>query len=670
MLSPVSETYWNIPGHVIFWVLFFIAFFLFARRVYLLFRLLRLGQRENRFDKIGHRIKLALFDVVLWWCSLKYIRRKEIDGIGHTFLLCGFGLFIIGYIIFIGLGDGFGLSRVLAGSKFEKAYFSILDIAGLLVIIALAWAVIKRYIVKPTRLEESTKEGGALLPLLFTLMFTLIVFHYCMEGFGYAAHKISGSWPPIGAAFAGFLTGTGVSEGTFAAVYKVIWWLNYAIILIFLVYAPYSKHLHPLFSPANIFFKSLDSNKGVLKPAKLEKAETFGASKIRDLTWKQLLELFACTDCGRCQENCPAYLTEKPLSPWKVNKDLRNHLLSLSGKNDPGTVELVEEIITSEEIWFCTTCLACQEICPVLNEHLHTIMELRRNQVLDHAQFPAELRKIFRNLEIYGDPLGMGKARRLDWARGLPDIQVEEGKSYDYLVFVGCGTAFFERNQETVRILIQILSDNGYSAGILGKEETCCGDLVRRMGNEFLFQQFALKNISLFSKYEFKNIITVCPHCFNTLKFEYPDFGGDFEVKHHTQLLSQLLEEGKLTFKNELGKKAVFHDPCYMGRYNSIYDPPRQVMDAVPGLNRVEMTRSRECSFCCGGGGGRFWMDERYGQNINQVRLEEALKEDPEMIITACPFCASMFEDALSLKEEKVPLQILDIIQLVKEAEG
>ena len=669
MLPPTSQIYWGFPGYAIFWILFVIAFVLSARRLYVLLQLLHLGQEEHRLDNISDRIKSVLKEVALGRCSLRYATRQNLSGVGHAFMVWGFSLFIVGYVIFMGIGGGFGVSAVLPGSKLERAYFSVLDIVGLLVIIGIALAAIKRYLIRPSRLEESTKDSGALLPLLLTLMFTLIMFHYCIEGFGYAAYHVSGSWPPIGTAFARYVTGSGIPEGTLVKVYRIIWWLNYGLILVSIVHTFYTKHLHPLFAPANIFFKILKENTGILKPVRLEEGATFGASKIRDLTWKQLLDLYACTDCGRCQENCPAYLTGKPLSPWKVIKDLRNHLLSLPNKNGSEPAALVEEIIKSDEIWACTTCLGCQKICPVHIEHLHTIMELRRNQVLEQTRFPPEVRKVLRNLEIYGDPLGMGKARRLDWARELSGLLVEEGRSYEYLIFVGCGAAFFDRNQETVRILAKTLVDNGLSVGILGKEELCCGDPIRRIGNEFLFQQLALKNISLFRKYEFKKIITACPHCFNTLQFEYPDYGGDFEVIHHTQFLSRLLEEGKLTFANELKKRVVFHDPCYLGRYNSIYDPPRKVMDAIPGLVRVEMTRSREQTFCCGGGGGRFWMEERLGQNINQARLEQTLEERPEMIITACPFCASMFEDALSLKEG-VPLQVLDIIQLVKEAGG
>jgi len=671
ILSPLNDTYWHIQGYYIFWMLFLVALIIFTNRMWILLNLIRQGKKEQRIDHITLRLKTVLVEVLLGWCNLKRIHQKKLSEIGHSFMVLGFGLFAVGYIIFIGFGAGFGLFTTPSGSLFEKICFTILDVAGILLLIEIIWAFIKRYILKPARLEESSKEGGGLLlPLVLGLMLSLIIFHYCIVGFGYSVNDISGSWPPIGASIAGFLHDSGLSKTMMVKVYNTIWWANYIVIISFILYAPYSKHLHPLFSPANIFFRSLNRNKGILRSAKLVESETFGAGTIKDLSWKQRLDLFACTDCGRCQEKCPAYLTGKPLSPWKVIKYLRINLLHQIKDKNSLNLELVENVVASEEAWACTSCLACQEICPVLNEHLHTIMELRRNQVLEHARFPTELRKIFRNTEIYGDPLGMGKARRLDWARGEADVRVKEGNSYDYLIFVGCGSAFFDRNQEPIKILIQLLQANGFSVGVLGKEELCCGDPIRRAGNEFLFQELVRKNISHFERFEFKNIVTACPHCYNTLKFEYPDFGGSFEVLHHTQLLHQLFEEGRLELKNKLNRKVVYHDPCYLGRYNGIYDSPRQLIDSIDGVERIEMKRSRENSFCCGGGGGRFWMEEKIGQNINQVRLEEVLEQSPEMIITACPFCASMFDDALSLKEEKLPIRVMDILQLIKEAGG
>lgn len=667
-LSPVADRYFDISGYLIFWSLFTAAFFLFSRRMYILLKALSIGKEERRFSQIGDRVKTVLIEVLLGWCNLKRFNVRNLSELGHSFLVWGFALFIVKYVVFIGLGPSLDLFKTPLESKLVRIFLTMVDIAGLFLLIDLSWAVVKRFVIRPARLEETTR--GILLPLLLSLMFALVALHYLMEGIEYALARNPVHFPPIGSAVARVLISVGTGGSTLAGVYSILWWANYAIILLFMVYAAYSKHLHPLFSPANIFFKTLGRNKGILTPSKLEETASFGATRIGDLTRIQLLNLYACTDCGRCEENCPAHLTGKPLSPWKLNKDLRHHLLSLHGKKGAESLELVPNVIDPEEIWSCTSCLACQEICPVLNEHLHTIVELRRSEVLEHARFPSELRKTLRNTEIYGDPLGMGKARRLDWARGLAVPQIEEGKKVDYLLFIGCGSAFFDRNQETVRILAQLLSDSGLSIGVLGKEEICCGDPIRRTGNESLFQDIARKNVSILQKYTFDHILTVCPHCFNTLNFEYPSFGGRYQVMHHSQLLSNLLQGGKLKLKDAVDRKVVFHDPCYLGRYNGIYDPPRKLIDAISGVERIEIARSKERSFCCGGGGGRFWMEEKLGRGINRVRLEEALEQKPEMIVTACPFCASMFDDALSLQAEDAQVKVVDILQLIKEAGG
>jgi Fe-S oxidoreductase/nitrate reductase gamma subunit len=627
------------------------------------------ARSENRFNSLWYRLKFTILRVLGQNCVLKDVTSQDRAGLNHFFLFWGFLVFSFSYIFLVGEGLSPNFTHNMLGSNVSRVVGYLVDAAGIIVLGSIIWAVRRRFIIKPDRIEPSLDAA-----LVLSWVFLLMVVFFLQEGF-----EVSLNQSPFGRPLGGFLvaqaiTIAGIQESSQVTAAHVLFWLHIGLICSFLIYIPYSKHLHIFASPFNVFFHSLQP-RGKLTTidfGALEKNEMLptGAGKVSDLTWKQMLDLYACAECGRCQEMCPAYLTGKPLSPWKVIKDLRKHLLMLSHKEDPKTPELGRTLITSDELWACTTCYGCQGVCPVLNEHVSAITEIRRHQVLHNAQFPTELRKVFRNLEIYGDPLGMGKARRLDWARSLPDIVAEEGKRYDYLLFVGCTAAFIDHNQESVRILAQLLLNSGYSVGILGKEEICCGDPFRRLGNELAFQRIARKNISVFGKYSFENIITACPHCFNTLKYEYPDCGGVFEVVHHTELLARLLEEKKLTLENELTKRVVYHDPCYLGRYNSIYDAPRKTLDAIEGLQRLEMARSGEQSFCCGGGGGCYWMEERTGENINQVRLEEALNESPDMIVTACPFCASMFDDALSLQEEEMPVQHLDIIQLVKEAGG
>ena len=670
-MSPVSAAYWNISGYVIFWVLFAIAFGLFAQRAYLLFRFLRLGQKEKRSESIGHRIKAVLVEVLPQWCNLKSVTRKDRAGIGHALLFWGFSLFFIGYIIFIGLSGGFGLSSVLEGSTFETVYASILDIAGLLVIIAIVWAAIRRYILKPSRLKVSAEASIILL-----LVFSLMVLHFCIEGFGYAAYQVQGFWPPIGATFASFLTGTGLSESALVAAYRWVWWLHYAIILGFMIYIPRSKHLHILVSPFNVFFKSL-APKGALKPIDLEQAETFGVPKIQDFTWKDLLDLYTCAECGRCHDNCPAQLSDQPLSPREVILDLKEHLLEmgpglLRGKAEassanPGTT-LIGGVITEEVIWECTTCRACQEVCPVSIEQMTKIIDMRRNLVLEQASIPETGEGALKSIETRGHPWRGTTLSRTDWAEGLDIKILAEDSDVDVLFWVGCTSALEERSTKIAQAVAKVLKLAGVNFGILGAEESCCGEPARRLGNEYLFQIQAEKNIELLKSYNIKKIITACPHGYNTLKHEYPQFGGEFEVLHHSEFMANLLKEGRLKINQGAGGLVTYHDACYLGRYNDIFEPPREILSKLPDVTLVEMERNRELGFCCGGGGGHMWLEEHIGRRINEVRTEQAIETKAQIVATACPFCLQMFEDGIKTKAAEESLKVMDIAELVAES--
>ena len=400
-MSPVSATYWGMPGYVIFWVLFATAFGLFAQRAYFLFRLIRLGKQENRFDHIGQRIKMMLIEVIPQWCSLKSVTRKDLSGIGHAVMFWAFGFFFISYIIFIGLAGGVGLAHVIEGSTFETVYSSVLDIAAALAIIALVWAVLRRYVVRPERLQRSAEAA-----IIVAVILSLMVLHFCIEGFGLAASGVTTNWPPVGAVFARFLSDTGISKSTLMGISRVLWWLHYALILGFMVYIPRSKHLHVLASPVNALFKPLGP-KVVLEPI-LEETETFGASRIQDFTWKDLLDLYACAVCGRCHVNCPAQLSGKLLSPREVIHNLKEHLLEagpglLAGKaaasSESRAKTMIGDVVTEEEIWACTTCGACQEVCPVNIEHIRKIIDLRRNLVMAQSKMPASAQLMLRNMQ-------------------------------------------------------------------------------------------------------------------------------------------------------------------------------------------------------------------------------------------------------------------------------
>ncbi len=673
-MSPVSATYWGVTGYAIFWVLFAIASGLFAQRLYFLFRLMRLGKQENRFDSMGKRIKTMLVEVVPQWCTLKTVTREDLAGIGHALMFWGFSFFFVSYIVFIGLAEGFGLAPVLAGSAFETVYASILDIVGVIVIIAIVWAAIRRYVVRPERLETSAEAG-----IIMVLVFSLMLLHFSIEGFGLAGSGVIPDWPPVGAAFARFLSGTRISESTLIGVYQLVWWLHYALILGFMVYIPRSKHLHILAALVNALFKPLGPQV-VLEPIPPEESETFGVSKVQDFTWKDLLDLYACAVCGRCHVNCPAQLSGKSLSPREVIRNLKEHLLEagpglLAGKAETSSESraktMIGDVVTEEEIWACTTCGACQELCPVNIEHIRKIIDLRRNLVLAQSKMPESAQLMLRNMQSRGHPWAGIQSLRLrgDWTSGLELNILAEGGNAHTLFWVGCTGALVERNVEATLSMTRVLKAAGFDFGVLGDGETCCGDPARRVGYEFQFQIMAEENIEIFKSHNIKEIITSCPHCYHTIKHEYPRYGGDFKVVHYTQLIADLIRQGKLKLTNELNSILTYHDPCYLGRYNSVYLEPRRILQAIPKTKLEEMERSRNNGLCCGGGGGLMWIEEQPGTTkINQMRIEDVLKTGAETVVTACPYCLQMFEDSIEHKDMKDSLKARDLVELVEAA--
>jgi Fe-S oxidoreductase len=566
---------------------------------------------------------------------------------------------------------------------FERVYLSILDIVALFVIAAIGVAVVKRYITKPARLErkQSSKEK-IIMVSLFTAMTMLMVLHYLMEGFKYAAFEIEPS-PLLGGVLASFLTSNGISSATLLATYTAIWWLNYVILLGALVYTPYSEHLHPLFSPANIFFKSLGPKMAIEPiPPEEQEQESFGVSKIQEFAWKQLNDLLACTWCGRCHVNCPAQLSGKSLSPRELILNLKEHLLEegpglLAGKADDSS--MIGDVVTEEEIWACTTCGACQEVCPVNIEHIHKIIDLRRNLVLTQNKMPETAQVMLRNVQSRGHPWSGIQSLRLrgDWTSDQELKILAGADTADTLFWVGCTGALVERNVKATLSMTRVLKAAGVDFAVLGEAETCCGDPARRAGYEFQFQMMAEQNIEVFKSYGIKEIITSCPHCFNTIKNEYPRFGGDFKVVHYTQFIADLVSQGKLKLANGLNSNAwaglrtrlTYHDPCYLGRYNNVYQEPRQVLQGIPNINLVEMVRSRNMGLCCGGGGGHMWIEEQPGTTkINQLRLDDALKTGAETVVTACPYCLQMFEESIEHKNIKDSLKAQDLVEIVEAA--
>jgi Fe-S oxidoreductase len=656
-----QQSFMFIPGYVIFWLLFALAVVLFSQRAYRLVRFLRLGQRENRLDRVGTRFSGMLAYVFLQVCSLRRVSFRDRAGLGHLFIFWGFVLFSLSYVFFLFVGEGMGLSNALKDNSAFQALALAVDVAGLFILAALIWAAARRYLVRPPRLEPSA-EAGIILAVISALM----VAHYLIEGFGF---NITGepmaSYTLVGRAVAGMVSGLDAQ----VTLYWVVWWLHYLLILGFLVYIPRSKHLHLPAAPFNILFRS-HRPKGALIPIELETAETFGVGKVESFTWKQLLDGYACAQCGRCQASCPAWLSQKTLNPKKVIHDIKEHLLEvgpalLTGSN-PQRPDLVGTVVAEETVWDCTTCRACQEECPVLIEHIQKLQDMRRFLVLEKTQIPEAAEGALRSIETRGHPWRGTTATRTDWVEGLEVKVMAQDSQVDYLFWVGCTAALEERNMKVAAALARLLGKAGISFGILGAEETCCGDPARRLGNEYLFQMQVQHNIELFQNYGVKKIVTACPHCFNTIKNEYPQFGGNFEIVHHSQLITELLGQGRLKLNGGPDQVVSYHDSCYLGRHNGIFDPPRQALQAIFGLQLVEMERRRKGGFCCGAGGGHMWMEESAGTRINQLRTREALESGAGIVATACPFCLQMFEEGIGALGAEGTLKARDLTEVVE----
>ena len=470
-----------------------------------------------------------------------------------------------------------------------------------------------------------------------------------------------------------------IREGSAVFFHHLFWRIHFFLVLGLIAYLPYSKLFHIVSSTLNIFLRSTGSKGELATITDFETAETFGVTTINEFTWKQLLDLDACTRCGRCQDQCPAYLSEKPLTPKKIIQDLKDHLQKegkvLLGGNDKEGREnsltpIIGNAVTADELWACTSCMACMEQCPVFVEQIPKVVDLRRYLVMMESSFPSEVAGVFKNMEVNSNPWGVGWASRGDWAKalGVKVLSDAEEKEIDILYYVGCSGSFDDRSKKVTVSFVKVLQAAGINFGVLGAEEKCCGDSARRIGNEYLFQTLAQENIECMKKYGVKKIVTTCPHGYNIIKNEYPQFGGDFEVYHHSEFIASLIRERKIKLKHSIDHTITYHDSCYLGRYNAIYSEPREIIRNIPGTKVVEMEPSFERSFCCGAGGGRMWMEEHLGKRINHLCFEYALTIGATIIGSACPFCLTMLEDATKDKEMEGSVKVRDLAELVLEA--
>lgn len=648
--------------YIVMWLLMVVSFVIFGYGVYSRYKLWKIGVPEDRKSTASFARFIS--------SSFGHVRllRESYPGIMHLVIFWGF-------VVFALATASIAIDEDLRIPIFQGSYYLVIsflsDIFGLAAIIGLCMALWRRYVKKPDRLDNKPEDAISLV-----LILAIILTGFFLEGIRIASSNDPwANWTPIGSAFAVLFAGVG--PAALKPVHAVFWWSHMFMTFGLIAYLPYSKMFHILTGSLNQYFAK-DKAAQSLMPLDLENEdlEQFGVAEIQQLTWKQLMDGDACIRCGRCQDNCPAYLTGKPLSPKKFTQDLKNHLsvvgpLLLNKKEDEEIARpIIPEAVQDEEIWACTTCRSCEVQCPMFVEHVPKMVDLRRNQVMMESCFPQEAQTAFRGMENNGNPWNIGWKSRADWADELEVTQLgelEEGQTVEYLFWPGCSGAFDNRNKKVATAVVKLLQKANVSFGILGLEEKCCGDSARRLGNEYLYQTLAQENVETMNGYGVKKIITACPHCLNTLKNEYSQFGGNYEVIHHSELLSSLVSQGKIKPQKPIEATCTYHDSCYLGRYNDIYAEPRAVVGSIPGLKMNEMERNMEKGFCCGAGGGRMWLEE-HGERINMNRTEQALGTGANMIVTACPFCLTMLEDGTKAKDVIDNVKTRDLAEILWES--
>lgn len=682
----------NIPYEWLIYILMFIPIGVFLYGFYKKVQVWLLAKGEiHRKDKIGQRIGSFL----LYSFAQAKVIRKPLAGWMHFFLFWGFAL------LFAAAGLDAMHNAIkwphLAGTTYIGMSW-IVDVLGFLALIGILVLGLIRYVQKPDRLNDTKPMDGWIILLLFVILLT----GFFIEGLRIAAQiKLSSTMTQISyeqiASPVGWLFAAPFAGGSLAGIlmwHRILWWFHMAIAFLFIGMVPFTKLWHIFASMLNYFFRDLEPS-ACRMVYNIEEAESFGVENIEDFGWKDLLDLDACIRCGRCQENCPAYNTGKHLNPkltliqaMKQHLDAKAPLLiaaKASGEDveavamteeaeavNPMEQSLIYDVVTSEVIWDCTNCRACMEHCPMFIEHIPKIVEMRRNLVMWQGDMPGEAQAAFTNMERNYNPWGVGWANRAEWlnergVREMVNLLPEDGKEFEYLLYGGCGVAFDDRYKRVGEALVRLLNKAGVTFGYLGTEEFCCGDSARRLGNEYLYQTLVNQNLESFNNYGVKKIIAVCPHCYNALKNEYPQMDGKFEVYHYTEILAKLIAEGKLKANKSLGLKTTYHDSCFLGRHNGIYDQPRNVLKAA-GANVVEIDKSKNFGFCCGAGGGRMWLEEEAMEGykrINDTRTDQLLAPNPEMIVTNCPFCLTMIADGVKAAEAEESTKVFDVAEVL-----
>ena len=640
-------------------ILFIASIMLFIWSCMRRFSLVAIGKPENRFNNFPARIR----DTFIYAFVQKRVLQKAF-GLNHFILFWSFMVLLLANGEFVAKGLNHGITFMVLPAMIHNPLYFLFDLVSLFALICVIVAGIRR-IIAPPYPEAVTLDAYFILSMIAGLM----IAYFNLHGVEIAAGELTATMPVSTAV--GNMFYAGITPEKAFPLLTFWWWLHAIIFLVFLNYLPYSKHMHILSSIPNVYFRR-QGKANTLPTETFVKGEKFGVNSVDQFTWKDLFDSYSCTECGRCQNVCPATTTGKPLNPRQIIHDLKVNLLTNGPVIKAGGISTLPLIgsngdgsITEDQIWSCTSCGACMEVCPVFIEQMPKILQLRRHLVETKAHFPEELLNLFENMEQRSNPWGMAPTERTKWCSQLNVKPFD--KTCNYLLFVGCAGAFDNRNKQVTTAMATILDAAGVSWGILGKEEMCCGDSLRRLGNEFIFDKMARENTKLWQEKGVKKIITMCPHCFSTLNNDYRQYGFEGEVIHHADLINELLANGRIKLKKTVDMgKLIFHDSCYLGRHNDIYDSPRSVISKATGKKAIEMDRNREQSFCCGAGGGRMWMEEHLGTRINIERVDEALKKNPDTVCVTCPYCMTMFDDGLKDKNaDKVAVR--DIAEIVAE---
>jgi Fe-S oxidoreductase len=683
-----------------------VAFAIAGRRLWWLKRLALSGQPAP--ERVAYARKHFATDVKTQLTEVigqRKLLKWSVPGAAHALTFWGF--IILLFTIIESYGDLFSRTFAIPGIGHSPALGFLEDLFAVAVLAGIiTFAVIRLRSNPHSEGRESRFSGSHLgaawlvLAMIFGVIATLLLYRGAQVNTGVFPY---GNW-----AFASHLVGSWLHPlgyGVNSVLEAVFILAQIGVVMGFLVLVVYSKHLHIGLAPLNVLFSRRPNALGPLEPMRsngkvldFEEADpdtdVFGLGKIEDFTWKGLLDMATCTECGRCQSQCPAWATGKPLSPKQVILDLRDHAFAkapyLLAASDEERQKLPADVLAEAErplvgrkedngvidpdvLWSCTNCGACVEECPVDIEHIDHIDGMRRHQVLIESAFPTEANTMLKNLENRGNPWGMAEDKRAEWITELdfevPVVDGKIGEDVEYLFWVGCAGALEDRAKKTTKAIAELLHTAGVKFAVLGPMEACTGDPARRLGNEFVFSMLAQQNIETLNDAGVKKVVASCPHCFNTISREYPQLGGNYEVIHHTQLLARLVEEGKLTPVNAVEEKITYHDPCFLGRHNKVFTPPREIIEAVPGTQAEEMHRCKNRGFCCGAGGARMWLEERIGKRINTERVDEALALNPDTVSTACPFCLVMLGDAVNAKkaagEAKDTLEVIDVAQVL-----